>query len=113
MSILLFLTILMLMYLINPINSSEEKIIMSPFLSVFYIISFSYILSFIGFPMYKIYYLFPLIAILILKIIVEFTKNKNKEIIFRLGALKIQRVNLKINHILLILIITCALCFSF
>jgi len=104
----------MLMYLINPINDREEKLITTPFLSVFYIISFSYILSFVGIPMYKIYYLFPLIAILILKAIVEFTKNKNKEIlIFHFGIPKIQRVNLKNNHIILILIIICALFFSY
>ncbi|WP_456373819.1 hypothetical protein [Methanocaldococcus sp.] len=59
MEILLFILILLLIYLLNPLKD-EEKVITTPFITVLYIISVSYVLSFLGIPMYKLLYILPL-----------------------------------------------------
>jgi len=65
MDVFLFAIILFLIYLINPLKD-EEKIITTPFVSIFYIIGTSYLLSFLSIPMYKILYILPLLLIIIL-----------------------------------------------
>ncbi|AIJ04903.1 hypothetical protein JH146_0052 [Methanocaldococcus bathoardescens] len=97
MNILLFIIVLFLIYLINPLKN-EEKIITSPFISIFYIIGTSYLLSFLDIPMYKVLYLIPLILIIMLLVI----KSKLNSNLFSF------KLNL-IKHLILIFILLCSM----
>ncbi|CAB3288495.1 conserved membrane protein of unknown function [Methanocaldococcus lauensis] len=87
-----FLVLLILIYFINPLNN-EEKILTTLFITVSYIVIFSYLLSISNKPMYKYLYIIPLLLILLL----IYFKNKkpNKFIKFK---------NFKQSHIILAII---------
>ncbi|ACV24325.1 DUF6541 family protein [Methanocaldococcus fervens] len=101
MEIFLFIVILLLIYLLNPLKG-EEKVITTLFLSVFYIISISYLLSFVGIPMYKILYV---ITLLFLFIIQRIKQNS----FLNLNLFKIQNFKLKWKFIAIISILICSL----
>ncbi|ABR54889.1 hypothetical protein Mevan_0986 [Methanococcus vannielii SB] len=60
MDIFYFLTILVLLYLVNPLKN-EERLLTTPFLAVSYIVILSYLMSVFDINLIKIYYLLPLI----------------------------------------------------
>jgi hypothetical protein len=56
--------LLLLIYFINPLKN-EEKLFTTPFLTVSYIVVFSYILSILNIPMYRVLYLiFPAVLVI-------------------------------------------------
>jgi len=101
MEIFLFIVILLLIYLLNPLKG-EEKVITTPFLSVFYIISISYLLSFVGIPMYKILYVIPLLFLFIIQRI-------KQNSFLNLNLFKIQNFKLKWKFIVILSILICSL----
>ena len=67
MDILYFLVILILIYLLNPLKN-PEKLLLTPAITVSYIVLFSYLLSNLNIPMNKVYYLIPLFILLLYRL---------------------------------------------
>ncbi len=78
MNYIYFIVLLLSVYFINPLKN-EEKLFTTPFLTVSYIVVFSYILSILNISMYKFLYMLPLLIFLIYKIT---SKKFNIEEIF-------------------------------
>ena len=97
MDIIYFIMLLMLIYFINPLKN-EEKLFTTPFLTVSYLILFSYVLSVFNIPMYKYLYLLPLLIIFIYFL-------KNKKLNFKGAFSKIKLFNFKKSHLILMIIL--------
>ena len=95
MDIFYFIPILILIYLLNPLKN-PEKLLLTPAITLSYIVLFSYLLSNLNIPMEKILYIIPLMVLLL----------------YRLRSIKIEDILPKFDyrkHTYLILILLFAL----